>query len=140
MRTFRAGDAAADRRRNGRVRRPMNSPKSRPLVCIVHTSFVSVTQLTELFAELAPQAQVRHIVDDTLLPEVLANRGVTPHVRSRMCEYYRAAELAGADLIFNQCSSVGEVADVAATLVSIPVVKVDTRMAEVACRTGPRIG
>jgi aspartate/glutamate racemase len=118
----------------------MNPPKSRPVVCIVHTSFVSVTQLTELFAELAPQAQVRHIVDDTLLPEVLANRGVTPRVRSRMCEYYRAAELAGADLIFNQCSSVGEVADLAATLVTVPVIKVDTRMAETACRTGRRVG
>jgi hypothetical protein len=118
----------------------MNTLKTRPLVCIVHTSFVSVTQLTELFAELAPQAQVRHIVDDTLLPEVLANRGVTPRVRSRMCEYYRAAELAGADLIFNQCSSVGEVADLAATLVSVPVIKVDSLMAEVACQTGQKIG
>lgn len=118
----------------------MNAPKARPVVCIVHTSFVSVTQLTEIFAELAPQAQIRHIVDDTLLPEVLANRGVTPRVRSRMCEYYRAAELAGADLIFNQCSSVGEVADLAATMVNVPVIKVDTRMAETACKTGRRVG
>jgi aspartate/glutamate racemase len=118
----------------------MNTPNPQPVVCIVHTSFVSVTQLAELFAELAPQAKVRNIVDDTLLPEVLANRGVTPRVRSRMCEYYKAAELAGADLIFNQCSSVGEVADVAATLVSVPVIKVDTRMAEIACKTGRRIG
>jgi hypothetical protein len=118
----------------------MNTPQPRPVVCIVHTSFVSVAQLTELFGELAPQAQVRHIVDDTLLPEVLAHGGVTPHVRSRMCEYYRAAELAGADLIFNQCSSVGEVADLAATLVTTPVIKVDSRMAELACQTGRRIG
>jgi hypothetical protein len=118
----------------------MNTPNLQPVVCIVHTSFVSVTQLAALFAELAPQAKVRNIVDDTLLPEVLANGGVTPHVRSRMCEYYKAAELAGADLIFNQCSSVGEVADIAATLVRVPVIKVDTRMAEVACKTGPRIG
>jgi aspartate/glutamate racemase len=118
----------------------MKAPDSRPLVYIVHTSFVSVTQLTELFAQLAPQAQVRHIVDDSLLPEVLANQGVTPRVRSRMCEYYKAAELAGADLIFNQCSSVGEVADLAATMVGVPVIKVDARMAEVACDTGPRIG
>jgi aspartate/glutamate racemase len=118
----------------------MSTPKSRPVVCIVHTSFVSVTQLTELFAELAPQAQVRHIVDDTLLPEVLANRGVTPRVRTRMCEYYRNAELAGADLIFNQCSSVGEVADLASTLVGVPVIKVDTKMAETACETGAKIG
>jgi hypothetical protein len=118
----------------------MKVSNPRPVICIVHTSFVSVTQLTDLFAELAPQAQVRHIVDDTLLPEVLSNGGVTPRVRSRMCEYYKAAELAGADLIFNQCSSVGEVADLAATLVGVPVIKVDTRMAEVACKAGPRIG
>ena len=118
----------------------MKNSLPRPVVCIVHTSFVSVTQLTDLFAELAPQAQVRHIVDDTLLPEVLTNRGVTSRVRSRMCEYYKAAELAGADLIFNQCSSVGEVADLAANIVTVPVIKVDTRMAELACKTGPRIG
>jgi aspartate/glutamate racemase len=116
------------------------SATSRPLVYIVHTSFVSVSTLTQLFAEMAPEAQVRNIVDDSLLPEVLANKGVTSGVRSRMCEYYKAAELAGADLIFNQCSSVGEVADLAANIVAVPVIKVDARMAEVACQTGPRIG
>src|SRR5690348_10574100 len=118
----------------------MNTPKPRPVACIVHTSFVSVAQLTELFAELAPPAPVRHIVDYTLLPVALPYGAVTPRVRSRMCEYYRGAELAGADLIFNRCSSVGEVADVASTLVTTPVIKVDTRMAEVACRTGSRVG
>lgn len=107
---------------------------------IVHTSFVSVDDLSVLFRELAPDLRVRHIVDDSLLPEVLANGGVTPGVRSRMCEYYKAAEAAGADLIFNQCSSVGEVADLASQLVRIPVVKVDERMARVACETGGRIG
>src|SRR5678809_1276076 len=65
---------------------------------------------------------------------------IRDRVRSRMCEYYKAAELAGADLIFNQCSSVGEVADLASTIVSVPVIKVDARMAEMACRTGARVG
>jgi hypothetical protein len=48
--------------------------------------------------------------------------------------------VAGADLIFNQCSSVGEVADLASTMVGVPVIKVDARMAELACQTGTRIG
>src|ERR1043166_3803696 len=115
-------------------------PPARPIVHIIHTSFVSVKDLTELFREYAPDVQVRHTVDDSLLPEVLANGGVTPVVRDRMCEYYKAAEKAGADIIFNQCSSVGEVADLAAQIVRIPVVKIDARMAEVACETGSRIG
>lgn len=108
-------------------------------ITIVHTSFVSVDDLTALFKEIGPGIQIRHIVDDSLLPEVLANGGVTNAVRSRMCAYYRAAEETGADLVFNQCSSVGEAADIAAQLIQTPVVKVDQKMAQVACETGPRI-
>jgi len=112
----------------------------RPLIYIIHTSFVSVKDLNDLFATQIPEAEVRNIVDDSLLPEVLANEGVTSGVGERMKKYFQAAESAGADLIFNQCSSVGEVADVAAKLVRVPVIKVDSRMAEVACQTGRRIG
>ncbi|MFW6056915.1 MAG: aspartate/glutamate racemase family protein, partial [Chloroflexota bacterium] len=38
------------------------------------------------------------------------------------------------------CSSIGEAADMAATTVNIPLVKIDERMAEIACKTGSRIG
>ena len=109
------------------------------LITIVHTSAVSVDDLTALFKEIGPEIQVRHIVDDSLLPEVLANGGVTNAVRSRICAYYRAAEDAGADLVFNQCSSVGEAADIAAQLINTPVVKVDQSMTRLACETGARI-
>jgi len=108
-------------------------------VTIVHTSFVSVEDLTNLFKEIGPEIQVRHIVDDSLLPEVLANGGVTNAVRSRICAYYRAAQESGTDLVFNQCSSVGEAADTAAQLIDTPVVKVDESMARIACETGLRI-
>ena len=108
-------------------------------ITIVHTSFVSVQDLSALFKEIGPEIQVRHIVDDSLLPEVLANGGVTQAVASRMCAYYRAAQDSGADLVFNQCSSVGEAADLAAQLINVPVVKVDQAMARAACETGRRI-
>ncbi len=116
----------------------MNARKIK--VFIIHTSFVSVDDLTKLFKENAPEVEVRHIVDDSLLAEVLANGGVTVAVRSRMVEYYKAAEDAGANLIFNQCSSVGEVADLARQMVKVPVIKVDEEMARVACQTGRKIG
>lgn len=108
-------------------------------ITIVHTSFVSVQDLTSLFLEADPTIQVRHIVDDSLLPEVLANGGVTTAVAGRICAYFRAAQDSGADLVFNQCSSVGEAADLAAQLIQTPVVKVDQAMARIACETGPRI-
>jgi aspartate/glutamate racemase len=112
----------------------------RPRVVIVHTSFVAVTQLEDLFREIAPGIEVRHIVDDSLLPELMANCGVTPAMRNRLCEYYKGAEIAGADLVFNACSSVGEVADLAAQMLRIPVIKIDQCMADTACATGRRVG
>jgi len=118
----------------------MSAAPSRPTIYIVHTSFVSVKHLTGLFKRFCPEATLRHIVDDSLLAEVLANKGVTPGVRRRMRSYYQAADAAGADMIFNQCSSVGEAADAAARSVKTPVVKVDSAMAEEACKIGQRIG
>ena len=109
-------------------------------VFIIHTSGVSVNDLNTLFQEAAPDVTVRNIVDDSLLPEVLANGGVTPGVTKRICEYAIQAEASGADLIFNQCSSVGEVATMAAKMVKVPLIKVDERMAETACQMGSRIG
>jgi aspartate/glutamate racemase len=112
----------------------------RKKVFIIHTSAVSMTELLRLFAELAPEVTVRNIMDDSLLPEVIENGGVTDAVAQRIAAYAKMAELAGADLIFTQCSSVGEAADKAAEGVVVPLVKIDERMAEVACETGRRIG
>jgi len=109
-------------------------------VFIIHTNKLAGEDLTRLFSELAPEATVRNIIDDSMLPEVLANGGVTPGVLRRYCSYAVQAEAAGADLIFNQCSSVGEAADVARNMVRTPLVKVDERMVEIACKTGRRIG
>lgn len=109
-------------------------------VFIIHTSSVTVEHLNQVFAELAPAVIVRNIIDDSLLSELLANNGVTPGIYQRICLYAVCAELAGADLIFIQCSSVGEVADLASKLVKIPLVKIDEKMAEVACQMGKRIG
>lgn len=117
----------------------MDKSNKKPLF-IIHTSFVSVEHLNGLFKELAPEVIVRNIVDDSLLPEILSNGGLTKNVIKRICMYAIAAEISGADLVFNQCSSAGEAADIAASMISIPLVKVDEKMSEIACNTGKKIG
>lgn len=109
-------------------------------VFIIHTANVGIDTMTELFEELAPDVTVRHIIDTGLLKEVLAHSGPTAGVRQRLCSYAMLAESAGADLIMNQCSSVSEVADTMASLVSVPLIKVDQEMAEVACKMGQQVG
>ena len=77
--------------------------------------------------------------DDSLLHDVMQHGGLTEKVISRMCAYVQAAASNGADMIFNQCSSVGEAADIAAQLVSVPLLKIDAPMAEKAVELGARI-
>ncbi len=106
---------------------------------IIHTSFVSVDDLKQLFAEIIPDAQLTNIVDDSLLREVMANGGITPAIVKRMCSYVQMLEISGVDAIFNQCSSVGEAFDIATKQTNLPVLKVDRPMAEEAVKTGKTI-
>lgn len=109
-------------------------------VVMVHTGPVTIQPLNSLAPDLLPGVRVINIMDDSLLKDVMAAGQVTPAVRKRLCQYYIAAEQMGADVIFNACSSVGEAADVAAQLVSVPVVKVDAAMAEAAVERATTIG
>ena len=108
-------------------------------ITIVHTSLVSHAYLNQLFHEIIPEAKVQNIVDDSLLAEVSETGHITPAIVSRMCRYYQIAQENGADLIFNQCSSVGEAAVIAAKTVSVPVLRIDEAMAEEAVTSGRRI-
>ncbi|MBQ5879516.1 MAG: hypothetical protein IIW59_05455, partial [Alistipes sp.] len=94
----------------------------------------------KLFKELLPEVKLNHIADDSLIQEVIANNAVTPAVRRRLLSYYTAAADAGADVVFNCCSSVGGVADVGDTVAPVKVFRIDGPMAEKAVREGKRIG
>ena len=109
-------------------------------IAIIHTSFVIVEGITELFNKIIPEAKLVHIVDDSLLPEILTEKRITKKVIRRMLSYFKAAEDTGADVIFNVCSTVGEVADIAAKIIDTPIVKIDEKMAEEAVARSSKIG
>lgn len=107
---------------------------------LIHTGFALVNILSDLFAKSIPQVELIHIVDDSLLKEVMEAEKVTPRVTKKMCGYMIAAEETGAEIILNVCSSVSEVVDTAKNLVNIPVIKIDEAMAEAAVQKGGSIG
>ena len=109
-------------------------------VALIHTGFALIDVLTKLFKEIVPKAELIHIVDDSLLREVLTKGKVTKPVISRMLNYYKAAEYYEVDCILNVCSSVGEVADLAREIISTPIVKIDEKMAEEAVARSSNIG
>ena len=99
-------------------------------VALIHTSFALVKDLTNLYKEIIPEAELIHIVDDSLLREVLKDGEVRKPVIERMLSYFKATENYNVDCIFNVCSSVGEVVDIAKKIIETPIVRIDEKMAE----------
>lgn len=109
-------------------------------VFCVHTAMALVGPLTEIFKEYLPEVKLNHIADDSLIQEVIANNAVTPAVRRRLLSYYNAAADAGADVVFNTCSSVGDIADYGNGYARIPIFRIDQPMAAEAVAKYDRIG
>ncbi|MCX6027103.1 MAG: aspartate/glutamate racemase family protein [Chloroflexi bacterium] len=110
---------------------------------LVHTSkvFLTVeTMMQAMFAEIMPEVRLINIMDDSLLPDVMAEGRISTDVTRRMSAYVVAAEATGADAVLSLCSSLGPAIDVARRLVSIPVIKIDDAHTEKAAREADRIG
>lgn len=107
---------------------------------LIHTSPVSLDELKALFHEMLPDVEMVNIIDDSLLEEVKRNGSITPQIISRMCSYVQIAKTMKPDIIFNQCSSVGEAFDIARTQAECLTLKIDEPMAEKAVSLGTRIG
>lgn len=109
-------------------------------IVLLQTSMVSFDTFNQLFHELIPEAQVSNLVDEDLLDTLNRNRGITPSIIQRICQYVVAAEAAGAAMVFSQCSSTRAGIECARKMVSIPLVMVDDGMCEKAVSLGSRVG
>lgn len=109
-------------------------------VVLIHTSPVSLNDLKALFKEIIPEVEMVNIIDDSLLDEVKKVGHINPAIISRMCSYVQVAKTLKPDLIFNQCSSVGEAFDIARKQADCKTLKIDEAMAEKAVELGTRIG
>ncbi|MFB6320088.1 aspartate/glutamate racemase family protein [Saccharicrinis sp. FJH54] len=109
-------------------------------VVAIHTATTMVEPTKALFAEYLPDVRLINIADDSLIQDVIRANEVPTAVKKRLVSYYNAALDAGADVIFNTCSSVGDVAILARDLLPVPLVKIDDAMAEKAVRKYNKIG
>lgn len=108
-------------------------------IAIVQTASGSSKELCDLCAEIMPEVKVHQIIDDSMLPEMLAKGGPTPDVRRRMYAYYQQAQSLGVDAILHQCVVAGEIASMAQPFLDIPVVRIDEGMLRKALSIGDRI-
>lgn len=112
-------------------------------LALIHTSQVFLTietMMQSMFAEIMPEVRLMNVMDDSLLPQCMAEQEISPAVTRRMCSYVEAAEAAGADAVLSLCSSLGPTIDVARKLVRIPVIKIDDAHTAKAVAEARRIG
>jgi len=110
------------------------------IVVAVHTGIFMVDLIKRLFVEILPEVKLKNIVDDSIIADLIEAGGVTPAITKRMMSHYHAGVDAGADIIFNTCSSTGEVADLGAYQLSVPMFKIDLPLATKAVERANSIG
>lgn len=108
-------------------------------VVAVYTGQGLADPLKAVFKEVMPDVRLVNIIDDSLIGDVVKAGHIPPGVARRLVQYYHNGEELGADVILNTCSSVGEVADSAGSLIGVPIVKIDQSMAAKAAAEYNRI-
>lgn len=109
-------------------------------LALIHTSATLVPVFAQLCKAKLPHAATFNIVDDSLVRAIGAKGGITPDIAARVAGYIGSAASGGADFILVTCSSIGPAVEAAAASVQVPVLRVDQPMADLAVRTGRRIG
>lgn len=106
----------------------------------VHTSATLVPLFQQLSSEFLKGAETFNIVDDSLIKDVIKKGKLMPNTAARVVSHVQAAEAAGADVILVTCSSIGRAIETAATLATVPVIRVDQAMADEAVQISSKIG
>ncbi|MFO0923153.1 MAG: aspartate/glutamate racemase family protein [Pirellulales bacterium] len=107
---------------------------------LIHTSATLVPVFRDLCEELLQGVETFNIVDDSLIRDVIQQGSMGPSIAKRLWNHIQCAEMGGADLILVTCSSVGEAAEASQAFVSVPVVRVDRPMADLAVSDSGKIG
>ena len=107
---------------------------------LIHTSPVMVPVFGELCTELLPGIETVHMVDESLLKDILKEGRLTKSTARRLVNHILSADQAGTDAILVTCSSIGKATELGRELVEPIVVRVDEPMATKAIEAGKRIG
>ena len=110
-------------------------------LALIHTVSGIIPAFQELCKEiLHPQFRVFHLVDESILQNLIRVGKLSSHTYRKVSEYVVQAEEGGADAVLVTCSSISPCVEVAKYLVSIPVLKIDEPMAEETVKLGSEIG
>jgi len=107
---------------------------------LIHTISPLLDVFKKLGAELLPDVQLMHVLDEPLLERVRQRGQLAPEDSTRLQTHVAVAEEIGADAILVTCSTVSPCVDDVRPGANIPVMKIDEAMVAEAVANGARIG
>jgi Asp/Glu/hydantoin racemase len=113
---------------------------NRKTLALIHTSATLVPVFQQLCKARLPDVDTFNIVDDSLVRAIGQKGSLTADIARRVGAYITSAEAGGADYVLVTCSSIGPAVEASAPFAAVPVLRVDQPMADLAVRSGRRIG
>lgn len=111
----------------------------KPLV-LLHSLSNLIEPASSLVMEMAPDIEVRHLLDETMWYELARTGKLKTNVVRRVCYYAAIAQEANAGAMLTTCSSLSPCFEVAQKLVDIPLIRLDLPVIERAISIGSRLG
>jgi Asp/Glu/hydantoin racemase len=108
-------------------------------IAAIYTGAALVKPLSDLLKETMGDVEVMNILDDSMIADIIKAGGMTKAVKRRLYGYYEIAISAGAELILNTCSSIGDAVYGAREFMEVPIVRIDQAMAEKAIELTDKI-
>lgn len=107
-------------------------------VGIIHTTPATIASLGALAQEILQDVHIVNILDDSILADMRDGHNVE-FVRERWISYASTLEKLGVSAVLSACSTVGDFAEEADRMLSVPVYRIDEAMAEEAVTRGGNI-
>jgi Asp/Glu/hydantoin racemase len=107
---------------------------------LIYTAPAIVETVTKLASEMMPDVERINITDDMILKFIGRTGMLTPPIHAVVLNYIRNAQEEGANAVLVTCSSISPCVDSARPLVSIPVMKIDDPMTDIAVQKASKIG
>ena len=63
-------------------------------IAMLHTSSATLAMMQQLIADIMPEVEVMHLVEESMIKQVMKAGGVTPNIAARIADYVHIAEKA----------------------------------------------
>jgi Asp/Glu/hydantoin racemase len=109
-------------------------------ILTIYTGSALIQPIKDISRILTPGYEFIHLLDDSLIGDVIKAGTMTKPVLRRIYEYCRTGSDMGVDAVFQTCSSVGESVELIRPFFDFPIIRIDQAMAQEAVERGARIG